>query len=98
MFLKQYNFLMSSILNQWQVLTKLRVELKEKKKRKFFSCKKFRYLAHNCRNSVEEEKEKPIPKNKFEVLTSQVIRYRVKEEVNVQRQERQKKEVRCFKC
>jgi len=89
---------MSSILNQWQVLTKLRVELKEKKKRKIFSCRKFRYLVHNCRNSIKEEKRKPIPKNKFEVLTSQVIRYKVKEEVKVQRQERQKKGVRYFKC
>jgi len=61
---------MNNMLNQQQTLTKLRVELEGRKKRKCFSCKKFRHLACNCRNSIGEKEEKLIPKNKFEVLVS----------------------------
>jgi len=68
MSLKQYNSLMSSMLNQWWILTKLRTELEEREGRECFKCRKFGYLTSNCRNKVEGEKGKPIPKNKFEVL------------------------------
>jgi len=98
MSLKQYNSLISSMLNQQQALTKLRAELEEREEREYFSCRKFGHLAHNCRNSVEEEKGKPIHKNKFEVLASQVMRCGVRKEVKVQRQEREEKEVKCFRC
>jgi len=70
MSLKQYNSLMNSMLNQWQTLTKLRAELEKRKRRECFKYRKFGHLAHNCRNRVEGEKGKPIPKNKFEVLVS----------------------------
>jgi len=89
---------MSSMLNQQQALTKLRTELEGREKRECFSYRKFGHLVHNCRNSVEEEKGKLIPKNKFEVLASQVMRCGVREEVKVQRQEREEKEMKCFRC
>jgi len=62
MSLEQYNQFMSDMLNQQQTLAKLRAELEEKEKRKCFSCRKFRYLACNCRNSIGEEERKIIPK------------------------------------
>ena len=74
MSLDQYNSLMSSMLNQQHTFTKLRAELEGRDGRKYWSCKKFGYLAHNCRNK-NKKKGKPIPKNKFEVLSSRVIRY-----------------------
>jgi len=83
MSLKQYNSLMSSMLNQQQALAKLRAELEEREKKKYFSCRKFGHLAYNYRNSVREEKGKLIPKNKFEVLVSQVMQYRVRGEIEV---------------
>ena len=83
MSLKQYNSLMSSMLNQQQALAKLRAELEEREGRKYFSCRKFRYLACNYRNSVGKEKGKPISKNKFEVLASQVMQCGVKGKVEV---------------
>ena len=89
---------MSSILNQWQVLTKLRKELERREQREYFKCRKFGHLVYNCRNRVEGEKRKLIPKNKFEVLASQVMRYRIREEVKVQRQEKEEEEVKCFRC
>ena len=79
MSLDQYNSLMSSMLNQWCALTKLRAELEGKDGRKYWSSEKFRYLACNCRNKNEEKKGKPIPRNKFEVLLSRVMRYGVRE-------------------
>ena len=97
MSLQQYNSLIESMLNQEWALTKLRAELERREKRKCFSYRKFRHLAHNCRNSIEEEEEKLISKNKFKVLASQVLRCGVEEEVKVQRQEREEKEVKCFR-
>jgi len=70
MSLKQYNSLMSSMLNQQQALAKLRAELEGRERKKCLSFRKFRYLAYDCMNSVGEKKGKPIPKNKFEVLAS----------------------------
>jgi len=59
---------MSSMLNQQWALAKLRIKLEEREGRKCFSCRKFGYLAYNCRNSIGKKKKKPISKNKFEVL------------------------------
>jgi len=59
---------MSSMLNQQWALAKLRIKLEERERRKCFSCRKFGYLAYNCRNSIGKKKKKPISKNKFEVL------------------------------
>ena len=95
----QYNFLMSSLLNQKHALTKLRVELEGRRERICRYCKRFRHLAHNCRSKKEKIKEKPIPQNKFEVIASRVMQYRVREEVKVRRQEIiEKEEVKCFRC
>jgi len=71
------------MLNQWWALTKLRAELERKKGEKYFSCRKFRHLVCNCRNSVGEEKGKPIPKNKLEVLVSQVMQCGVRGKVEM---------------
>ena len=97
MSLDQYNSLISSMLNQQYVFTKLRAELKGRDRRKYWSCKKFGHLVYNCRNKNEKEKKKPISRNKFEVLLSKVMRYRVKEEVRIRRNETVE-EVKCFRC
>ena len=94
MSLDQYNSLMSSILNQQYTLTKLKVELEERDRRKCWSCEKFGYLACNCKNKNEQEKRKLISKNKFEVLLSRVIRCGIKNEVRIRRNETVK-EVKC---
>jgi len=65
--------------------------------RKYWSCKKFRYLAYNCRNKNKEKKRKLIPKNKFEVLLSRMIRCGVREKVRIRRNEIVE-EVKCFRC
>jgi len=87
---------MSSILNQWQALTKLRKELERREWRECFKYRKFGHLVYNCRNRVEGEKGKLIPKNKFEVLVNQVMKCRIREEVKIQRQEREEEEVKCL--
>ena len=93
----QYNSLMSSLLNQKHALTKLRAELKGKKGRICWYCKKFRHLVCNCRNKREVTKGKSTFQNKFEVIASRIIQYRVKEEIKVRRQE-MAEEVKCFRC
>ena len=97
MFLDQYNSLMNSMLNQQYTLTKLRAELEGRDGRKCWSCKKFGYLACNYRNKNEKEKGKLIPRNKFEVLLSRVMRCRVREKVRIRRNKMAKK-VKCFRC
>ena len=97
MSLDQYNFLMSNMLNQQCALTKLRAELEGRDRRKCWSCKKFRHLACNCRNKNEKKKGEPIPRNKFEVLSSRVMRCEVREEVRIKRNE-MVEEVKCFRC
>ena len=92
----QYNSLMSSLLNQKCAFAKLRAKLEGERKRMYQCCKKFRYLAHNCRNKKKEVKGKQISQNKFEVIVSRVMQYRVREEVKVERQE-MVKEVKCFR-
>ena len=83
MSLQQYNQLMSSMLNQKKALAKLRAELKEREERKCWGCKRFRHLACNCRNKKEEEKRKAVSQNKFKVLASKVMQYRVRGESKV---------------
>jgi len=61
MSLQQFNNLMSNMLNQQCALAKLRAELEERVGRKCKSCKRFRHLAHNCRNKHKEDKGKVFP-------------------------------------
>ena len=92
----QYNSLISSLLNQKCAFAKLRAKLEGGRKRMYQCCKKFRYLAHNCRNKKKEVKGKQISQNKFKVIVSRVMQYGVREEVKVERQE-MVKEVKCFR-
>jgi len=78
---------MSNLLKQKLSLSKLREKLKGKKEKLCFSCRKFRNLAQNYRNKGEEEKGKVISQNKFEVLSSRVMRCRVE----LRRQETEEK-------
>jgi len=93
---EQYNSLMSNLLKQKRSLTKLRKELEGRKGKLCFSCRKFRHLAQNCRNKEGEEKGEVISQNKFEMLSSRVIRCKVE----LRRQETEEKSwvVECFKC
>ena len=79
MSLQQYNSLMSNLLKEKCVLTKLREKLEERKGKMCRSCKGFRHLVHNCRNKKEEEKGTIVPQNKFEVLGSRVMQCEVEE-------------------
>jgi len=64
---------MSNLLNKKHALAKLRAEL-EGRKGKLYRCyKKFRHLAHNCRNKGREERGAAVPQNKFKVLSSRVM-------------------------
>ena len=87
---------MSEMLNQWCTLAKLRAEIEGREKRVCQECRKFGHLVCNCRNKKEEVKEKLISQNKFEVIASRVIQYRVREEVKVRKQETVE-EVKCFR-
>jgi len=95
MSLQQYNSLMSNLLKQKRTLTSLREKLEGRKKRECWNCKGFRHLAQNCRNKKEKEKRGTAPQNKFEVLSSRVMQYNVKERM-IRKQETVK--VECFKC
>jgi len=53
-----------------------------------FECKKFGHLAHNCRNKREGEKRTLVSQNKFEALSSRVMRCGVE----IRRQEEDRKE------
>jgi len=85
MSLEQYNSLMGSMLNQQHTLAKLRAEIKGRKGRVCWRCRKFGHLAYNCRNEKEKEKGKPIPQNRFEVIVSRVMQCGVKGEVKVRK-------------
>jgi len=94
---QQYNDLISTMLKQKHALTKLRAELKGRKKKMYFEYKKFRHLAYNYRNKGVEEKKIPASQNRFEMLLSKVMRYGV--EIRKQERERKKEEVIWyFKC
>jgi len=94
---QQYNDLMGTMLKEKHTLTKLRAELEEKKKMMYFECKKFRHLACNCRNKGVGEKKTSAPQNKFEMLSSRVMKCGIE----IRKQERERKEEKviwCFKC
>jgi len=73
MSLEQYNSLIGRMLNQWCALAKLRVEIKERKRRVYWGYKRFGHLAYNYRNKKGEEKGRLIPQNKIEVIASRVM-------------------------
>jgi len=74
----QYDLLMSNLLKGKHALAKFRVELKKRQGKMCFECKKFRHLVCNCRNKREEEKRTLVPQNRFEALSSRVMRCGVK--------------------
>jgi len=94
----QYNSLMSNLLNKKHALAKLKAELEGRRKRICWCCKRFRYLACNCRNKNKEEKGKSILQNRFEVIASRVMQCGVKEKVEIRKQETVKEGVQCFRC
>jgi len=89
---------MSNLLNQKCTLAKLKAELEERRKRICWYCRKFRYLACNCRNKNKKEKGKSILQNRFEVIASRVMQCGVKERVEIRKQETVEKGVQCFRC
>ena len=91
----QYKQLMSDLLNKKYALAKLRAELEERKGKLYQCCKKFGYLACNCRNKKKGEKETIVLQNKFEMLKSRVMQCGVEERM-IRRQE--VIVVKCFKC
>jgi len=58
---QQYNNLMSTMLKEKRALAKLRAELKGRKGKLCWCCKKFGHLARNCRNRKEGEKGAEMP-------------------------------------
>jgi len=85
------------MLKEKHALAKLRAELEGRKRKMCFEYKKFGHLACNCRNKGVEKKKTSAPQNRFEVLSSRVMRCRVE----IRKQERERKEeeaIRCFKC
>jgi len=91
----QYKSLMSNLLNEKRALAKLRAELEGRKEKLCRCCKKFGYLARNCRNKGRKEKGIVVFQNKFEILNSRVMQYGV--EGKTIRSVRTV-EVKCFKC
>ena len=85
------------MLNQQHALAKLKAEIEEREERVCWGCRKFGHLAYNCRNREQEEKERSTLQNRFKVLVSRVIRYSLRGEVKVRRQE-VVEEVQCFRC
>jgi len=84
------------MLKEKQALALLRAQLEKRRERKYWSCKKFRYLVHNCRNRNQEKKGKSVLQDRFEVLVSRVMKYSIREEVKVRKQEMVEK-VQCFR-
>jgi len=92
---EQYNTLLSNLLKEKCALTKLRIELERKKTKLCRSCKGFRHLAQNCRKKRKEEKEVATPQNKFEILSSRVIQYRIEERIV---RSMKTAAIKCFRC
>ena len=84
MSLQQYNLLMSNLLNEKHTLAKLREKLEGRRGKLCRSYKGFGHLARNCRNRGGNKKGKVVPQNKFEILSSRVMRC----EVELRRQKR----------
>jgi len=78
---------MSNLLKEKHAFASLRAKIKEKRERECWSCKRFKHLACNCRNKRKEEKGTSVPQNRFEVLSSRVMRCGVE----IRRQEVEKK-------
>jgi len=78
---EQYNNLMSTMLKEKCALAKLRAELEGRKGKLCRYCKKFGYLARNCRNRKEGEKRAEMLQNKFEILRSWVMQCGVEERI-----------------
>ena len=53
-------------------------------------------MVCNCRNREQEEKGRSTLQNRFKVLSSRVMRYGLRKEVKVKRQE-VVEEVQCFR-
>ena len=75
------------MLNQWHALAKLRAEIEGREGRMYWGYRKFGHLVHNCRNREQEEKGRSTLQNRFEVLASRVMRYGLRGEIKVRRQE-----------
>jgi len=88
---------MGIMLKEKHILTKLRTKLKERKRKMCFEYKKFGHLACNCRNKGVGEKKTSVPQNRFEMLSSRMIK--CGEEIRKQKKEKKKKEeaIQCFK-
>jgi len=78
---EQYNTLISNLPRQKYAFIKLRVELERRKGKLCRCCRKFGHLAQNYRNKKERKKRVTTPQNKFEILSSRVIQYGVKEKI-----------------
>lgn len=99
MSLEAYNKLISNMLNSWQALAKIKSELEGREGQKCWRYKQFSYLAKNYRSKEgkAEEEIKKIEKH-FEVLSSRVIQYRVREIRRMEQREEEKEEVQYFRC
>jgi len=86
---------MSSLLKEKRALTKLKEELERRREKLCRKYKGFRYLAQNYRNKEKKEKGRVTPQNKYEVLSSRVMQYRIEERIT-RRQE--VVGVKYFKC
>jgi len=85
------------LLKEKHAFPSFRAELERRPRKLCYGCKKFRHLAHNYRNRREKERRTSIPQNRFEILSSRVMRCGVE----IRRQERERKEKKaiwCFKC
>ena len=77
------------MLKEKQVLASLRAQLERRKEREYWSYRKFGHFAYNCKTKKEEEKRKrEKPQNRYEMLVTRVMQYRVRSEVEVRQQER----------
>jgi len=85
------------MLKEKQALASLRAQLKGRREREYWSCRKFVYLAHNCRTKKEEKEKREKPQNRYEMLVTRVMQCGVRNEVEVRWQERIE-EVKCFRC
>ena len=95
---QQHNDLLSNMLKEKQVLALLRAQLEGRRERECWSYRKFRHLVYNYRTKKEEKKEKrEKPQNKYEMLATRVMQYRVRDEIKVRWQKRIKK-AKYFRC
>jgi len=86
---------LSNLLREKCTLAKLKVELERRKTKLCKSCKGFGHLAQNCRKKRKEEKGIATPQNKFEILSSRVIQYRIEGRIV---RSMKTAAVKCFRC